>query len=233
MSNFQECNIVFRKGLETLQRVQICHGNLSLESVVLRERPSRGQLLNNNNDLEEAPALVVAVHVDGDVTSLTTSYCCTITQLGSAVRVPLPTHHEDGELGVLRPPVTSPGELSLKVAGRHPQYMAPELWIGQDDTAAAGGYAADLWSAGIMLMAMLLGDDALFAAPIPADPVFRRISQNLIEFVATLQTKRSAAHLSKEAVDLLQRMLRIDLNERLTLADVQQHPWLYSHTGSA
>ena len=228
----------FWQGLETLQRVQICHRNLSLESVVLRQRSNtrvRGQSVssaNNNNN-------------DG------TCYQCTITQLGNAVRVPLSSLPQDDDKQDTEHMSPATATL-LSVAGRNPQYVAPELWGDQSEsdshlghgtstytTSVEGGYASDLWSAGVMLLAMLLGSDALFAAPIPADPVFRRITDrhHLKEYIATQNMNSSASSpmggaknrfISEEAVDLLQRMLRVEPSERLTLTDLVQHPWLYS-----
>jgi len=127
------------------------------------------------------------------------------------------------------------------LVGNTPQFVAPELWNDMDGTASAStatttggtvsfdGYAADIWSAGVILLALLLGSDALFAAPIPADPVFRRIStaQGLKEFVAATQKKKGMnPPISEEAIDLLQRMLRVEAKDRLTLTGIQKHPWV-------
>ena len=209
-----------------LQRVQICHRNLSLESVVLRHQ-----------SIGDASFMV---NFDPDASS----YCCTLTQLGHAVRVPpsaLEANNETGsviQIGVQPQPLTA--------AGRYPQYVAPELWNGGGAAAAAAsagpasgadnvsffdGYAADLWSAGVMLLAMLLGHDKLFVAPVAADPIFRRIcsTNGLKGYVAKIQKTKSTTTttpISEDAIDLLQRMLRVDPKERLTLADVQQHRWV-------
>ena len=40
------------------------------------------------------------------------------------------------------------------------------------------------------------------------------------------QLKKWEIYLSDEAGDLLQRMLQLDPRDRLTLAEVMQHPWL-------
>ena len=144
------------------------------------------------------------------------------------------THEEPGRIQILQP---------QPCAGGYPQYVAPELWsdnaTGTADSYAIefDGYAADLWSAGVMLLAMLVGTDALFVAPVAADPVFRRIcTGGLKKYVAKTQKKKqlstntatTSGPISEEAIDLLQRMLRVDPRERLMLADVQQHPWVRS-----
>ena len=227
--------------------MQICHRNLSLESVVVRKKS------NTSSRVEGGQSTGANFNND------TTCYQCTITQLGNAVHVPslLSLQQDDPQDAEhLSTTMATSYTPLLSAAGRNPQYVAPELWYDHSesdtlfcqttDTAVQGGYAADLWSAGVMLLAMLMGSEALFAIPFPADPVFRRIThrQHLKEYIETQQTKSrplaslggcakdgnttSTTIISEEAVDLLQRMLRVDPHERMTLADLVQHPWLCS-----
>lgn len=193
-----------------LQACEICHRNLSSESVILR--------------LQNMPSN----QAKGDEGMAGNSYCCTLTQLGYALRVP----QETGCIQIGQP---------QPLAGSNPQYVAPELWNGtickgSTNDVSFDGYAADLWSAGVMLLAMLMGNDAIFSAPVPADPTFRRICMTpggLKDYVATTRKKRKLATgsdtttpISDEAIDLLQGMLRVDPKARLTLKDVQSHPWV-------
>jgi serine/threonine protein kinase len=164
-------------------------------------------------------------------------YCCTIAQLGSALRIPV---DQDGSsYHMLQPHALS--------GSHNPPYVAPELWnrCKRDDKVdtrvAFDGYAVDLWSAGVMLLAMLLGTDSLFAAPVHEDRAFQQICVHghLSEYVAAYQKKLSRAPtppppttISVDALDLLQQMLRFDPKDRLTLAEVQQHPWVRSSSTS-
>lgn len=118
------------------------------------------------------------------------------------------------------------------LSGIHnPQYVAPELWncSSGNDKVVFDGFAVDLWAAGVMLLAMLLGNDALFVAPVPEDRAFHQISVHghLKKFVTAYHQRLSRASIiSDDALDLIQQMLRIDSNDRLTLAEVKQHPWV-------
>jgi serine/threonine protein kinase len=112
--------------------------------------------------------------------------------------------------------------------GSNPQYVAPELMLKNDDPF--DGYAVDLWACGVMLFVMLLGSDHLFAAPVPDDRKFQEICvrSNLKNHVRDLgsSSKKNAIGVSDAALDLLQRMLRAEPRDRLTLSQVQEHPWL-------
>jgi len=166
----------FLQGLKTLQKVKLCHRNLSLENVLIR----------------------------GDV--------CYISSLGLSLRVPV---SEDGTVLKLMPQA---------VCGKKPEYIAPEVFQNEP----FDGYAVDLWAAGVMLCQMLFGGDVMFSAPIPEDPKFQEICihghlKAVVDKFQALVTDQKAV--SDAAIDLLQSMLRADPAERLTLSEVQEHPW--------
>jgi serine/threonine protein kinase len=112
------------------------------------------------------------------------------------------------------------------------QYVAPEVWIGptsvDDETKNSAcpfdGYAVDFWSVGVMLLSMLFGNEAIFVAPVLEDRIFQQICVRgkLSEFVQQHQH----ISISGNAVDLLQKLLRYDPNDRPTLAEVRHHPWI-------
>lgn len=108
----------------------------------------------------------------------------------------------------------------------NPQFLAPEL-LKNDPF---DGYAVDLWSAGVMLLAMLLGLDFLFVAPVVEDRRFKEIciDGDLRRVLGNRKLKSNARWptVSDAAVDLLQNMLRADIRNRLSLSQVFQHPWL-------
>ena len=118
------------------------------------------------------------------------------------------------------------GKLSLASVGRDgakfmiggldltvdPRFVAPE--------ALQGGPihpSADLWSAGVILWAFLLGKDTLLAAPIPGDPIFRQLQKDAFW---------NHCGLSDDAIDLLRGMLQVKVEDRYTLEQVIEHPWL-------
>ena len=104
-----------------------------------------------------------------------------------------------------------------------PAYLAPEVVM-----ATAGqtydGKAADVWSCGVMLYAMLCAcypfgrpEDAGLAA----DARLRAMLRRILAADAAL----GDLAVSEPCADLLRGMLVADPGRRLTLAQVQAHPW--------
>jgi serine/threonine protein kinase len=103
------------------------------------------------------------------------------------------------------------------VCGKH-NYMSPEVAANVD---AFDGFAIDLWAAGVILYIMLTGFPPYDQAS-RADQRFDLIVRGkLME-----QLRNWDIELSEEAGDLLQNMMRLHPKERLTLAQVLQHPWV-------
>ncbi|KAI9319639.1 kinase-like domain-containing protein [Dichotomocladium elegans] len=103
-----------------------------------------------------------------------------------------------------------------------PCYAAPELVISE---GLYVGSAADIWSCGVILYAMLCGylpfDDD------PANPDGDNI--NLL-YKYILNTELAFPDiLSNEARDLLQKMLVPDPTKRCTIQTIMEHPWLNEH----
>lgn len=146
---------------------------------------------------------------------------CIISSLGWSLRVP--TSEDGSVIHLLEPQVA---------CGKKPEYIAPEVFQNE----AFDGYAVDLWAAGVILYLTLFGNDMLFSAPIPEDPRFQKICVhgNLKAVVDKFQALTpDEKPVSEEAIDLLQGMLRADPAERLTLAQVQEHPWVKSNGSAA
>jgi protein-serine/threonine kinase len=103
-----------------------------------------------------------------------------------------------------------------------PCYAAPELVISE---GAYAGTAADIWSCGVILYAMLSGylpfDDD------PANPDGDNINLLYRYIVATPLT--FPQQLSAEARDLLSKMLVADPEKRCGMREVLSHPWLGEH----
>merc|ERR1719267_462027 len=105
-------------------------------------------------------------------------------------------------------------------------YAAPEV------LAAHGydGFAADMWSLGVCLFAMLSGFFPLDEAS-GNDWRYPKLAQAQAAGKSTTVAvyewyKRSPKHLSPEVVHLLDGLLSIDPAKRLTMADVRGHPWV-------
>jgi serine/threonine protein kinase len=144
-----------------------------------------------------------------------------IIDLGSCLRVPY-ADPNGGRMSVTDVSANTRRRM-MKAQGGHSgpwHHVAPELRSRQE---YFDGFTIDLWSAGIVLFEMLVGERP-FASPDPSDADFRSIcvEGNLAENVRA----RGEWQLSDIVVDLLQSMLRHDPTERLTLEGIVNHPWV-------
>lgn len=112
------------------------------------------------------------------------------------------------DFGVSR--VATPGERLSEKCGT-PAYLAPETIVGGEN---CDGFAADVWSAGIVLYAMIYG-----TVPFKAKSV-EELSQLIIGGKPELHDD-----VSPEARDLIQHMLDKDPRRRSSIIQVLVHPW--------
>ncbi len=98
----------------------------------------------------------------------------------------------------------------LKTACGSPCYAPPEMVAGRKYR----GPAADVWSSGVVLYAMLCGY-LPFDDPNTAN-LYKKIS---------LADYAIPKHVSPGARDLITRILQIDPAKRFTVADIRKHPW--------
>ena len=101
--------------------------------------------------------------------------------------------------------------------------MAPEVY---KHTRGNGGgvydaYAADMYSAAIILYIMANAHYP-WTIPDPTDKMFRLMSSGYFQALMM----QNNASLSPNLMDLLQRMLFENPRDRLSLAQVRQHPWM-------
>jgi serine/threonine protein kinase len=98
-------------------------------------------------------------------------------------------------------------------------YLPPENYMQAPPTF--DGSAADVWSIGTMLCMLLIGGP-IFSAPAILCKLFRRFFQG--EFRVMLERWR--IQLSDEAIDLIELILRREPEQRPTVDEILQHPWL-------
>lgn len=94
-------------------------------------------------------------------------------------------------------------------------YAAPEVIAG----GVYSGTAVDVWSAGVMMYALLVGQLPFNDNSI--SKLYQKIQAGIQEL---------PAHISLEAGDLLRKMLTVNPRYRITVRDVLSHPWLRNRT---
>ena len=78
-----------------------------------------------------------------------------------------------------------------------------------------------MWSLGVILFILLTGYPPVEAAT-ALDPRFRMIRDGQLGTML----KEWRVHVPDTAVDLMQRMLRVNPYERLSIDEILQHPWM-------
>jgi len=142
---------------------------------------------------------------------------CLVIDMGMCLRVPYiyprrPDERADATMGTMRRLMLPQG-----TCGKH-NYMSPEIYQNTDNF---DGFAIDLWASGVILYIMLTGFPPYDHASL-ADQRFEIIANGqLMEQLASWEII-----ITREAGDLLQKMLNHHPRDRLTLAQVMAHPWV-------
>ncbi|XP_053673600.1 uncharacterized protein LOC128723855 [Anopheles nili] len=99
-----------------------------------------------------------------------------------------------------------------------PAFRAPETLLpGQH---FYNGKAADIWALGATLFSLVHGNVPFIATSVPG--VYEKIKNDPLEYPAT-------SDISEELRDLIGRMLDKDPQQRITLPQIKEHPWLTRH----
>ncbi|XP_078612276.1 peripheral plasma membrane protein CASK-like isoform X27 [Branchiostoma floridae x Branchiostoma japonicum] len=94
-----------------------------------------------------------------------------------------------------------------------PHFMAPEI-VRRDPY----GKPVDVWSVGVMLYILLSGN-------LPFNGTKDRLFDAIVKGRYHMNP-RQWDHVSEQAKDLVARMLELDQNERITVHETLQHPWI-------
>jgi len=97
-----------------------------------------------------------------------------------------------------------------------PDYLAPEMVLGHSHN-----HNVDTWTLGIMCYEMLTGHP----------PFESKTMQETQTKIAAMKYKMPK-HVSKEAKDLIVKMLQYVPSRRIPLSEVQTHPWILKHAES-
>jgi serine/threonine protein kinase len=146
-----------------------------------------------------------------------------VIDLGMCLKVP----YDDGETGGVAD--VSAGTLRRLInplipCGK-PNYISPEVLKSE---VPFDGFAIDLWATAVMLFIMLVGLPPWEFAR-EEDPRFRMVARGGLERMLRSWNRE----ISPLAADLLQKMLREDPRQRLSLEEVKVHPWVLYEGGAA
>jgi len=102
-----------------------------------------------------------------------------------------------------------------------PDYVAPEVltWYEDDDNGTPYGKGSDLWSLGVLLYVILSG-----CSPFSADEeelLLQQVAEARYEFF-----ENEWKHISADAKDIITRLLVVDPNKRMTMAELLEHAWV-------
>lgn len=98
----------------------------------------------------------------------------------------------------------------LKTSCGSPNYAAPEVISGK----LYAGPEVDIWSAGVILYALLCGTLPFDDEHVPS--LFKKIKSGIFYI---------PDHLNPQVVNLLQAMLTVDPLKRLTIREIREHEW--------
>jgi len=142
---------------------------------------------------------------------------CLVIDFGMCLRVPYSDQNNKEAITDVRRGGVRRLIKPMGTCGKH-NYMSPEIY---ENAKSFDGFAVDLWSAGVILYIMLTGFPPYDHAT-RADQRFEIIVEGLL----VNQLREWEIDLSDEAGDLLQRMLKENPRDRLTLGQVMNHPWV-------
>jgi len=86
------------------------------------------------------------------------------------------------------------------------------------------GETVDLFATGIILFIMY-SQNPPFTKAIPNDPYYRLLSGKDERFWQLHSRNKAPGYYSSEFKDLINHMLAFEPSERLTIAQIREHPW--------
>jgi serine/threonine-protein kinase Chk2 len=98
-------------------------------------------------------------------------------------------------------------------------YFAPEMVQAAEGGPACYGKAVDIWAAGVVLYIMLCG-----FPPFDEDNLYEQIGSGTYDFAAD-----EWETVSSLAKDMIQQLMKVHADQRLTVSEAIIHPWMGEH----
>ena len=210
------------QGLENLQKIGICHRDMSLENLLVHKDSAliidMGMCLLVPYCEEDPASLALSfdnMRMNGGQGAAVAANNPQVNELLSQNQKPrhssLTNFPPSGRLrrrSLIRPQGTCGKWI----------YMSPEIYRNEEPF---DGFAVDMWAAGVILFLMLTG----FPPWERACPTDERFHYMTAGYLVQMLTEWEIG-LSSDSMDLLQRMLFLDPKDRLSLDQVRAHPWM-------
>jgi serine/threonine protein kinase len=101
-------------------------------------------------------------------------------------------------------------------------YMAPEMW----STKKYDAFSTDIWAMGVILYLMLHGRYPFSINRLKTAIRAHRRGKIPIDAQALYKIDINRTDLSPGAVDLLEKIMSLDMNKRISLTGIMNHPWM-------
>lgn len=221
---------------EHLYTITKFHGGTSLQSKIVAGRQQGtyvppetqartifSQLLQGLFHLQRKGVYHSNLSLENIFVDAATNQNLVISDFGRSIRVP---YNDPSNFGCIIGEAEGTTRRLLQLVSQdfqtHPSenlmYLPPEVLENED---ALDGFAADIWAAGVILFVLLVGM-APFKTAHYWDAAYAEISSGNLK--GLLQSLKIC--LSDEATSLLQNMFWRDPRDRLTLAQIMDHPWV-------
>lgn len=108
-----------------------------------------------------------------------------------------------------------------------PLYKAPEIYMGRPYS----GEIADLFALGVILY-ILINHNPPFTEANPTNPYYKRLIQNPQAFWKSAAAHKPEGYFTPDFMDIVEKMLALDLSNRLDFQQILEHPWMSGETAT-
>jgi Protein kinase domain len=141
---------------------------------------------------------------------------CLIIDMGMSLRMPYSDESSPSQAVTDRSRGTQRRMILPQGACGKLPYMSPEIYRNKHPF---DGDAVDVWTCGTILFCMVTGNRS-YLRPHPSDPQFYWMTRGINQLLGDWNVQ-----LSPDGLHLLQNMLQVDPRLRLSIEEIENHPW--------